>query len=101
MQFPKRVTKPHVENVENKPLFNALTNIRETKLHARFLKSMSFATGNHSWRERRSQREGETANEGEATDERVNTGPNGAARNYARIHTHEAQNICMVGLAVR
>ena len=134
MQFPKHITTIQSTNVEIPPFFNELINIRETKLHARFTKSVSLATNVRSRREggaagereaqpargRHSRREGGTAGEreaqpargrrsrreggavdGAAANERVNTGPNGAARNYVRIHTHEAQNVCMVGLTVR
>ena len=114
MQFPKHITTIQSTNVEIPPFFNELINIRETKLHARFTKSVSLATNVRSRREggaagereaqpargRRSRREG-GAVDGAAANERVNTGPNGAARNYVRIHTHEAQNVCMVGLTVR
>ena len=94
MQFPKHITTIQSTNVEIPPFFNELINIRETKLHARFTKSVSLATNV------RSRREG-GAVDGAAANERVNTGPNGAARNYAHIHTHGPLNVCMVGLTVR
>ena len=54
------------------------------------MKSVSLTTSGHS------QREGDTANEGEAADERVDTGPQRAARNYAHTHTHASPNFCKV-----
>ena len=69
MQFPKHITTIQSTNVEIPPFFNELINIRETKLHAKFLKRVSLTTSDHS------RREGGAANEGEAADERVDTGP--------------------------
>ena len=80
MQFPKHITTIQSTNVEIPPFFNELINIRETKLHARFTKSVSLATNVRSRREggavgereaqsargRRSRREGGAAGEREA-----------------------------------
>ena len=93
MQFPKHITTIQSTNVRIPPFFNELTNIRETKLHARFLQSVSFTTSDkvggrkvRPTRERRSQREGDTADEGGTADERVNGEPRRGAKLCAHSH---------------